>query len=153
MSLLFWHWWILAGVLVLGELMTFTSFLLWIAAACVITGIVKFFAPGLDWQWQLVLFSILSVVGLIAAFFTFKALKSKRLAAIEAGEDASSGLNQRANIYIGKKFILDSGIKNGSGKLEIRGISWVVHCDENLKEGSKVLVTGVDGPVLIVKPI
>lgn len=153
MILLFWHWWILAGVLVLGELMTFTSFLLWIAAACVVTGIVKFFVPGLDWQWQLVLFSVLSVVGLVAAFFTFTALKSKRLAAIEAGEDSSAGLNQRANIYIGKKFVLDSGIKNGSGRIEIRGINWVVHCDENLAEGSRVLVTSVDGAVLIVESI
>ena len=31
MHLVFWHWWILAAVLLIGEMLSFTSFLLWIA--------------------------------------------------------------------------------------------------------------------------
>ena len=76
MHLVFWHWWILAAILLIGEMLSFTSFLLWISFAAIITGIVSWLAPTIDWQWQLVLFAILAIIGVGAAFVIFKKKKT-----------------------------------------------------------------------------
>ena len=74
-------------------MLSFTSFLLWISFAAIITGIVSWLAPTIDWQWQLVLFAILAIIGVGAAFVIFKNKKNKL---------SGKALNSRAHSHIGK---------------------------------------------------
>ena len=143
-ELLFWHWWILAGVLLVGEILTFTSFLLWISVAAFITGITKFFAPTIDWQWQLVLFAFLSMVGIFITIMFFKNKKGSE----KTGYNA---LNSRAESYVGKKFTLSTPVINGSGKIKVGDTYWLIHCDEDLADGTKIEVVSTKGTTLIVK--
>ena len=142
--LLFWHWWILAGILLVGEILSFTSFLLWIAVAAFVTGIVKFFVPTIDWQWQMVLFAILAVIGVLLALMILKNRKTPEKKGYQA-------LNSRARIHIGKKFSLDNPIINGEGKIKVGDTYWLIQCDEDLDQGSDIEVIDAKGTTLIVK--
>ena len=144
--LFFWHWWILAGILLVGEILSFTSFLLWIAFAAFITGIVKFFVPTLDWEWQMVLFAILAIIAVLAALMILKNKKRPEKKGYQA-------LNSRARLHIGKKFSLSNPIVNGSGKIKVGDTYWLIQCESDLKEGDDIEVVETKGTTLIVKPI
>jgi len=58
-TLLFWHWWVLALVLVIVEMVAPGFFLLWIGLAAGVTGLILFVIPGLAWEMQFVLFGLL----------------------------------------------------------------------------------------------
>jgi len=143
--LLFWHWWILAGILLVGEILSFTSFLLWIAVAAFVTGIVKFFVPTVNWQWQMVLFAILAVIGVLIALMILKNRKYLNKKGYHA-------LNSRARTHIGKKFSLDNPIVNGEGKIKVGDTYWLIQCEADLKEGEDIEVIDAKGTTLIVKP-
>ena len=143
-ELLFWHWWILAGVLLVGEILTFTSFLLWIALAAFITGIVKFASPTLSWEWQMVLFAVLAIIGIFVAIMVLKNKKGSE-------NKGYNALNSRAKIHIGKKFSITTPVINGSGKIKVGDTYWLIHCDEDLAEGTKIEVISTKGTTLIVK--
>ena len=59
-SLTIWHWWGLAGVLLVLELMTGTTYLLWPTAAAFVTGAVSILLFG--WQIDLVVFAVINLV-------------------------------------------------------------------------------------------
>ncbi|MDH5411364.1 MAG: NfeD family protein, partial [Alphaproteobacteria bacterium] len=57
----FWHWWIM-GILLLGiEIVAPVEFFLWLGISAGVTGGIVLIAPDIGWQWQLVLFGMLSV--------------------------------------------------------------------------------------------
>ncbi len=143
MHLVFWHWWILAAVLLIGEMLSFTSFLLWISFGAIITGIVSWFAPAIDWQWQLVLFALLAIIGVGIAFVIFKNRRKNKVVGQET-------LNSRAKSHIGKTYVLVTPIVNSSGKIKVGDTYWLVHCDSDLPEKSKVKVIDANGATLIV---
>ena len=121
--------------------------MLWIAVAAFITGIVTFFVVPLDWEWQMVLFAILSVIGVLIAL---KILKTRKKSHDQKGYSA---LNNRAKIHVGKKFSLEEAIVNGSGKVKVGDTYWLVQCDEDIIKGSDIKVIDTKGTTLIVKPI
>ena len=63
----YWHWWILAGILLILEISAPSFFFLWLAIAAIITGFVLLAMPDLGWQYQFLTFSGLAIVS-IAAF-------------------------------------------------------------------------------------
>jgi membrane protein implicated in regulation of membrane protease activity len=62
----FWHWWILAGVLLILELTTPTYFFLWLAIAASAVGFLVLAFPGMGIEVQLLTFGGLSIVAAIA---------------------------------------------------------------------------------------
>ena len=63
-KIVFWHWWIL-GVLLLGvEMLAPGEFFLWLGISAGVTGGILLIAPDIGWQWQFVLFGVLSVVSI-----------------------------------------------------------------------------------------
>ena len=58
----FWQWWILAVILVIVELFVPTFFALLVAIAAFVTGIALFLIPNMQWEYQVLIFAILSVV-------------------------------------------------------------------------------------------
>lgn len=141
-DIVFWSWWILAGILLVGELLTTTTYLLWIAIAAGITGLVKWLWPGFNSEGQLVLFAVLSV---LVVFLFRRYQRNKRI----PGEPETM-LNNRAEQMIGRLATLETPIVNGSGHVKFGDTTWLVSADTDFPPGSRIKVIGVDGTVLKV---
>jgi hypothetical protein len=63
-SIDYWHWWILAGVLLIIEIAAPSFFFLWLSIAAGITGLALLAVPDLGWEYQILLFSGLSIISL-----------------------------------------------------------------------------------------
>ena len=59
-----WHWWMLAALLVIGELLAPCAYYLALAIPAAIVGLAWRLSPGLSVEWQLGLFVSLSVITL-----------------------------------------------------------------------------------------
>lgn len=64
--ILFWHWWILAGMLLILELTSPVFFFLWLSFSAAAVGFLLLVFPVILLSAQLLLFGILSVVALLA---------------------------------------------------------------------------------------
>lgn len=139
-NIVFWHWWIAAGLLLILELTTPTFFFLWLGIAAAATGLVLLVFPGLSVETQLVLFAVLSVVAIIAW---------RRFRENNPVISDQPNLNRRGEQYVGRIFTLAQAIENGVGKVTVDDSTWrVVGVD--LPAGTKVRVDGVDGVVFQV---
>ena len=65
-TLTYWHWWILGAVLIMIEIFAPEAFFLWMGIACGLVGFILLLAPELGWQYQLMVFSIFSLVSIAA---------------------------------------------------------------------------------------
>lgn len=139
-QILFWHWWILAGVLLILELTSPVFVFLWLGFAAAAVGFLLLVFPAIPVEAQLVLFGILSVVAVLAW---------RRYREIHPPQSDQPLLNQRGQQYTGRVFTLDQPIVNGVGKVQVDDSSWRVK-GPDFPAGTRVKVTGVDGVVFIV---
>lgn len=138
-----WHWLTAAVLLIVIEMMIGTFFLLWIGFAAAATALVQW-AFGISWQVQIVVFSILSLVSIIAWHFYKKN---------NPDVDPLPNLNKRGQQHIGRTFNLSHAIVNGVGKINVNDSTWKVEGGDDLPEGSKVRVTAIQGTILKVEKI
>ena len=140
-ELVFWHWWILAAVLVGIEMVMPTTLLLWPGAAAVVTGFVALVFPDLEWQGQIFLFAVLAVlvVALARVYYRLRPMVTD-----------DTRLNRRAERYIDRQFTLEEPIVGGEGKLRVDDTTWRIS-GEDMAAGVRVRVTSVDGDVLRVE--
>jgi membrane protein implicated in regulation of membrane protease activity len=138
-----WAWFVLAGILLLLELVSPGVFFLWLAIAAALTGLVDTLY-ALPWQVELLLFAALSVVSVVVGrkFYAAKATEP---------ED-NPYLNRRQMGYIGRSFTLSQPIVNGRGKLTIEDTVWEVE-GPDMAAGMRVKVTAVKDMYLIVTPL
>jgi len=138
-----WWWLGLAGVLLIGELITGTTYLLWPAVAAVLTGLFPVLFPGMEWPFQLVMFSILSVAFL---FLGDRYLRPH----LKAGSD--SGLNSRATYLVGESVTVVAGFSSGRGRVRHGDTEWSAKTGDgsDLDEGAKARVQSINGTTLIV---
>jgi inner membrane protein len=130
-----WFWFIVAGVLLIGELMSPGVFLMWLAGAAILTGVADFlFAPA--WQNEVALFAVLSA---FLVFGSWNWVKRQR-----SPKSDQPHLNLRHGAYVGRVFALDKAIVNGSGKIRIDDALWDAD-GPDLPAGARVKVTGVNG--------
>jgi inner membrane protein len=130
-----WFWFILAGLLLIGELLSPGVFLMWLAGAAAITGVVDL-ALGLSWTAEILLFGVASLLLVLGSWKT-----------VTRGWNPPSDqphLNQRHGAYVGRVFVLEKAIVNGVGKLRIEDALWDVD-GPDLPAGSKVKVTAING--------
>ena len=141
-QLVYWHWWILAGLLLLVELLASGFFFLWLAAAAGAVGVLALIAPGLGWQVQVILFSVLSVASIVLF---------RRYQRSHPQQSDQPSLNRRGEQYVGRRFTLDRPITNGVGELRVDDSTWRIS-GPDLPVGAEVLVVGADGVILKVEP-
>ena len=137
-----WHWLIFGCALVVLEILAPGVIFVWLGAAAIITGIIALLAPTLSWEYQFLIFTILSVVSVFAG----RALIRRH----PTGTDHPL-LNRRGEQYIGRVFTLDEAIVNGTGKLRIDDTIWKVNGDD-LAAGTAVKVSAAKGVILQVVP-
>lgn len=136
-----WLWWIVAGVLLVLELMLPGVFFIWLAiAAALVAGLD--WAFGLAWQWELLAFAVLA----LASVFVGRAVLKRR----EGHDSDAPFLNQRHKGYVGRRFTLGEPIVDGRGELTIEDTVWEV-LGADAPAGTHVRVTGVDGMKLVVE--
>jgi len=139
----FWHWWVLAAVLIVFEMIVPSTVLLWPGIAAAVVGIVLLFSPTVGWEMQILLFAVLSVISLAV---WLGLLRSRFV------HDEDSTLNRRGAQYIGREYMLAEPIINGTGSLNIDDTTWQI-AGEDMAAGVRVRVVGMDGAVLNVEAV
>lgn len=137
----YWHWFILAVVLVILEVFSPGVFFIWMGLAAGIVGAILLAFPQLDWQYQLLAFALSSVVSILAARFILQRYPIKT---------DQPTLNRRGEQYISRVFTLEEPIVNSEGKIRVDDSTWKIRGDDCLA-GSRVKVIGVDGVVLLIQ--
>lgn len=135
-----WHWFVLAVILIVLELTTTTGFLLGIAFAALALAGILLVVPSLLWNWQFLLFGVLSVIMTLGYRTYFR-----------PASDASDNplLNDRAAQMVGKSFVLGADLDR-SGADMIGDTRWALRSAGLIKKGVRVRVVAVEGMVLIV---
>ena len=139
--IVFWHWWILAGLLLILELTAPAFFFLWLGIAAAAVGLILLVFPSIGLDIQLVLFSISSIVAVIA----WRKYRESHPVTTD-----QPNLNRRGQQYVGRVFSLSAPIVNGVGKVTVDDSTWKVK-GPDLPAGTHIRVTGVDGVVFLVE--
>ena len=142
-EIVFWNWWVFALVLIIVEVLVAGTFFLWMGISAALVGLVLFLFPGLGWEMQLSLFAFFSVISIII---------SRIWLAKHARAGSPSTLNRRGSQYIGREFTLTDPIVNGIGRLNVDDTIWRIS-GPDLESGAQIIVDGMDGTILQVKPL
>lgn len=136
-----WHWFILAVILFVMEVFAPGAVFMWIAIAAAIMGLIVSLFTGITWEYQLLMFAILSVASLFAW---------RKVAARNPVETDQPQLNRRGMQYVGRTFTLEEAIVNRQGRIRVDDTTWKIQGDD-CDAGSVVKVTEVDGALLSVE--
>ncbi len=137
----YWHWWILALVLLIVEMLAPSTMFLWMGIAAGIVGFSLLLIPDLAWEYQLLIFAVFSLASIVLWITFFK----NRTETPDEPE-----LNQRGRQYHGRLVTLEQAIVNGRGSAQIDDTVWRVS-GPDLPVGQIVTVTGIEGTTLLVE--
>lgn len=127
-----WNWVIIGLVLLFLELLTPGIFLIWIGLAALVTSLISYMAYSLfgNWQIQLLLFLVLSVVFILIG---------RRYFNPRTQSSDEPLLNRRADQLIGLRATLQEPIINGNGRARFDDTLWRV-TGPDLPAGTTVIV-------------
>ncbi len=140
-QVVFWHWWILAGLLLIVELSAPAFYFLWMGIAAALVGLLLLVMPGMPLELQLVLFAVLSII----ATLVWRRYREKHPPVSD-----QPTLNRRGHQYVGRTFTLQHPIENGVGKVTVDDSTWRVK-GPDLPVGTRIRVADVDGVVFVVE--
>ena len=138
------HWWWFAIGFFLGaaEMLVPGVFLIWLAGAALITGVLGFLLP-IGFPLQVVIFATLSIV----AVFTGRNYLRRNPVT-----DADPKMNRRGARLAGETAVVVQALDGGTGRVRLGDSEWLAKgCDAEV--GAKVRITGSDGTVLLVEPL
>lgn len=135
-----WWWMILALILGIAEIIVPGFFLIWLAAAAAIVGILTFLF-GLTVLWQAVAFAVTAV---LAVYIGRDVLKRN------PGVSSDPHLNDRVARLIGETVLVVEPISEGSGRVKVGDSVWSATGPETLA-GAHVRIVGAKGTVLVVE--
>ena len=136
-----WHWFILAVILFVMEVFAPGAVFMWVAIAAAIMGLIVSLFTGITWEYQLLMFSILSV----ASLFVWR-----KVAARNPVETDQPQLNRRGMQYVGRTFTLEEPIVNRQGRIKVDDTTWKIQGDD-CDAGTTVKVIKVDGAILTIE--
>ncbi len=136
--------WIVLGVaLIIGEIITGTTYILWPAIAALLVGVLTFFIPLFGWEMQFLLFFLISGVLLLVGH---KFVRPQ----MKGGE--TSDLNDRATAMIGMRVRAVKDFELGQGRVQVGDTQWRAKVkDGNPKAGEELQVKSVKGTTLNVE--
>ena len=135
-------WLALGLVLAAAEMAIPGVFLIWMAGAALITGLVSWVLP-IGMPEQIVLFAVLAIVAV------FSGRRYLRQHPVEA---ADPKMNDRGARAVGETVVVTQAIQSGSGKVRLGDSEWLAKGADAVP-GTRVRVVGHDGVVLLVEPI
>jgi membrane protein implicated in regulation of membrane protease activity len=134
------HWVVLGLILLIAEMATGTTYLLWPAVAAFLTALISWLGLT-NWIAELAIFGVLVVV--LTAF-------GRPLVQRWRNEGAANGLNERSASLIGEGAVV-TNFANGVGSVKVQDTIWRAVSDEALEAGQAVVIASVDGATLKVK--
>ena len=135
-----WFWLALGLILAIGEMVIPGVFLIWLAMAALVTGVVAWVAP-IGFPLQIVLFAVLAMGSVFAGRNWLRA---------NPIEPADPKMNDRGARLVGETVVVTQAIDSGSGKVHLGDSEWLVR-GPDAEPGTKMRVAGHDGAVLIVE--
>lgn len=138
----YWGWFIAALVLAGLEIAAPGAFMIWLAGAAAVTGLLTL-VLGFGWELQLVAFALFAVAAILAgrAYLRRNPIVS---------EDAA--LNRRADRLIGEVVTVVEPISKGRGRVQVADSPWLA-IGPDMAAGTRARVVRVDGARLIVEPV
>ena len=135
------RWLILGIVLLVLEVITGTTYILWVATAALIVGVLSFILP-IGWPIQFLLFFALSVVLLVLGHKYFRP---------RMNGDENSDLNDRAKTMVGMRVKAVADFETGRGRVQVGDTQWRASMDNgDAVSGEELKVVEVKGTTLIV---
>lgn len=136
-----WSWWVLGLVLLALELVLPGFVLIWFGLAAIVVGVV---ALVVDWSVQTLalIWAAASIAFLLAG---------RRFFLKDAGRSPEPLLNDRAGRLVGRVYTLSEPLGENGGTLRIDDGVWRI-TGPLLPAGTRVVVQGVEGTVLVVRP-
>ncbi len=144
----FWYWWVLAVILLIGEITTGTTYVLWPAVAAVLVGFTDIFPLDGMWQMQLLIFAVITVA--LTIFGTPYAKKW-----LHATKTDHENLNKRGAQKIGQRAVVASEFVGGKGRVKYGDTEWLAEAETpvELAEGAEVEITEARGTTLVIRPL
>ena len=139
-EILWWHWVVLGGALIVLELLGAAGFLMGIAVAALGTAVLTALLP-IGWELQLLAFAP------SAALLSF--LYIKRFRSFNEKTDRPQ-LNNRLVQLIGREGSVVS-VGAAHAKIQIGDSLWSVVCEESLEVGDQLVITALSGDMLQAK--
>lgn len=135
-----WLWLALGLALAIGEMTIPGVFLIWLAGAAVVTGLVAWLVP-LGLPLQIVLFAALSIASVFAGRGWLRR---------HPVEEADPGMNDRGARSVGQVVVVTSVIADGSGRVKLGDSEWLAR-GPDAEPGTRMRVSGHDGAILLVE--
>ena len=140
-GIVWWHWLVLAVVLIGIEMSVGTYDFLWIAVGAILTLLLSLIVP--DWRVQLVFFALVSVA-LVFISRTY-------LTRFREDNPDDSTLNKRMDRLVGTQGIAVSDFQAGRGRVKIGDTEWSAESDAAIKSGDSIAVDATVGNAVKVK--
>ncbi|MCG9639072.1 NfeD family protein [Vibrio sp. Isolate34] len=138
-----WHWLAFGLALLALELVGTAGYFLWIGISAMLVGVLLGALP-LGWQMQWLSFASFS---LITTWLWWRRQLSN-----DKQSDAGRELNQREKQLVGQTARIDTDIQKGKCRIRLGDTTWSAVTAQDLKAGTEVIVTAVDGIVLTITP-
>ncbi len=138
------HWFVFALVLLGIETLGAGGFVIGTALAAFSLWLLGLAGIELDWQMQLVIFSVLAIIYTVGYWKYFRNFNQKT---------DQPNINNRAAQLIGRQVTLSEDIGVGEAKLSIGDTLWRVRCAEPLSAGARIEVYDNEDMTLLVRPV
>ncbi|PDT40170.1 MULTISPECIES: NfeD family protein [Sinorhizobium] len=138
-----WNWWVLGLLLLAAEVILPGVFLVWIALAALLTGVLSLLLWDTAlwvWEVQLVTFSLLALVSVVIG---------RRFVVSSSGSDEPL-LNRRGESLVGRTAVLEQPIAEGRGRVRLDDTTWLVE-GPDLPAGTRVRIVASSGRQLTVE--
>jgi inner membrane protein len=135
-----WSWLAIGLVLAALEMAVPGVFLIWMAGAAIITGLLAWFVP-IGLPLQIVIFAVLAMVSVFAGK---RWLRSNPIEALDPK------MNDRGARLVGEVVVVTSVIESGGGRVKHGDSEWLAK-GPDAEPGTKMRVSGHDGTILLVE--
>jgi membrane protein implicated in regulation of membrane protease activity len=137
-----WIWLAIGLFLAAAEMAIPGVFLIWLAAAAIITGLLAWVLP-IGVPMQIVIFGVLAIV---SVFLGRNYLRDNPV------EPVDPMMNRRGARLVGQTARVTAAISAGEGRIHHGDSEWIAR-GPDVEEGERVRIIGSDGAVLLVEPL
>lgn len=135
-----WAWLALGLFLAVAEIAIPGVFLIWLAGAAIIVGVLTWVLP-IGVAWQIVIFAVLAIVSVFAG---------RRYLRANPVISADPMMNDRGARLIGENVVVTSMIEDGRGRVKCGDSEWLAK-GPDAEPGTRMRVCGHEGTVLVVE--
>ena len=140
-----WSWLILAGLLMILEVLAPGIFLIWVGVGAAVLGVLSLILGGVfPWEAQLLAFGIFSAIAAWLGRDYYGNLH---------GKTDQPHLNERNSGLVGHTGTLIEDTADGTSRIRLGDTTWRVKTGAEMKAGTRVRVISHDGTTLHVEAV